>query len=224
MVERDTLMDNVKWLFFDVGYTLINEDKCHENRIKNTVSRFHGSKWKLTYDNLYEAMVQASRDYCQPYVTALKSFGIDYYEPYEKELEEPYAAAGSVLKELHSYYKIGVIANQTAGTIERLRGFGLMDDIDLVLSSAEEGLEKPDVRFYLKALELAGCKSSEAVMIGDRLDNDIYPANQIGMITVWIKQGFGGMQHPLSESYEPDYTVTELEELLELFVPPVREE
>jgi HAD superfamily hydrolase (TIGR01549 family) len=213
-------MENVKWLFFDVGYTLINEDKCHENRIKNTVSRFQGSKWNITYDSLYEAMIQASREYRQPYAAALQSFGIDYYEPYEKELEEPYAAAESVLKKLRSYYKIGVIANQTPGTVERLRGFGLLHYIDLVLSSAEEGLEKPDVRFYEKALELAECKSSEAVMIGDRLDNDIYPANQVGMITVWIKQGFGGMQLPLQVSYEPDYTVLELVELLGLFVPP----
>lgn len=28
-------------------------------------------------------------------------------------------------------------------------------------------------------------------MIGDRIDNDIVPAKQMGMKTIWGKQGFG---------------------------------
>lgn len=211
-------MNSIKWLFFDIGYTLVNEDKCHEKRIMDTVNRFNESNKEVTYDNLYKAMVQASMDYKQPYVTALKSFGIDYYVPYEKELEEPYGNAKLVLQNLHKHLKIGIIANQTAGTVDRLKEFGLMEFIDLVLSSAEEGLEKPDIKFYERALLYAGCKASEAVMIGDRLDNDIYPAKRIGMTTVWIKQGFGGKQIPKSKSYEADYVIYNLEELLQLFM------
>ena len=209
-------MDNIKWLFFDVGYTLINEDKCHEKRIQNTVERFQSSS-KITYESCYNAMVKASREYKPPYLTALKTFGIEYYEPYDKELEEPYEQAGSVLKELHKRYKIGVIANQSAGTAGRLMDFGLMDFIDLVMSSAEEGLAKPDINFYKEALQRAGCAAGNTVMIGDRLDNDIFPAKRIGMTTIWIKQGFGGKQIPISEAYIPDYIITDLSELTKIF-------
>ncbi len=210
-------MDNIKWLFFDVGYTLVNEDKCHEKRIMDTVRRFKDSNKNLTYESLYKAMLQASMDYKQPYVTALMSFGIDYYEPYVKELEFPYDNAKPVLDSLHKLYQIGIIANQTAGTAKRLTEFGLLEHIDLVMSSAEEGVEKPDIRIYERALQKSGCKAAEAVMIGDRLDNDIFPAKRAGMATVWIKQGFGGMQIPKSKDYMPDHIIHNLEELTDLF-------
>jgi FMN phosphatase YigB (HAD superfamily) len=54
-------------------------------------------------------------------------------------------------------------------------------------------------------------------MIGDRLDNDILPAKALGMKTVWIKQGFGALQKPLSKSEEADYTINNLAELLKIF-------
>lgn len=36
----------------------------------------------------------------------------------------------------------------------------------------------------------------EAVMIGDRLDNDISPAKRLGMQTIWIRQGFEAKRGP----------------------------
>ncbi|MBR4040277.1 MAG: HAD-IA family hydrolase, partial [Clostridia bacterium] len=57
--------------------------------------------------------------------------------------------------------------------------------IDIVVASAEEGVAKPDKRIFEIALERADCKRSEAAMIGDRLDNDIVPANELGMYTIW---------------------------------------
>ena len=56
------------------------------------------------------------------------------------------------------------------------------------------------------------------IMGGDRLDNDIAPANKIGMKTVWIKQGYGGLSKPHSEEEQPDHTVDSLNELIHLFI------
>ena len=95
--------------------------------------------------------------------------------------------------------------------------FGIRLYIDLVIASAEEGFEKPDLRIFKLAFDRANCKPEEAVMVGDRLDNDIIPANKIGMTTVWIKQGFGGVAEPKSKDEQPDYTVDNLNELLSFF-------
>ena len=76
---------------------------------------------------------------------------------------------------------------------------------------------KPDIRIFEYALDKANCIPQEACMIGDRLDNDILPAKSLGMKTVWIKQGFGALQKPLSKSEEPDYTINNLTELLKIF-------
>ena len=53
-------------------------------------------------------------------------------------------------------------------------------------------------------------------MIGDRIDNDIVPAKKAGMMTIWIRQGFGGMAENLTAEETPDYCVRNLQELVEL--------
>ena len=89
--------------------------------------------------------------------------------------------------------------------------------IDLVVASAEEGVAKPDLRIFRIALERAACKPEEAVMVGDRIDNDIIPAKKLGMKTVWIKQGFGGYAELKTVEEQPDYIVNTLAEITELF-------
>ena len=54
-------------------------------------------------------------------------------------------------------------------------------------------------------------------MIGDRLDNDVAPANELGFKTVRIKQGIGRVQEPLNDFAVPTYTVYCVEELLRIF-------
>jgi len=126
------MMNNVKWLFFDIGYTLVNEDKCHSKRINDLIKKQKEKHNDFTYNDIYQGMVLASQNYKQPYITALESLGIEGYEPYEVELEVPYDNAKSVLEKLHEVYHIGIIANQSAGTAKRLIEFGLMEYIDLV--------------------------------------------------------------------------------------------
>ena len=102
------------------------------------------------------------------------------------------------------------------GSEERLEKLGLLKHIDLVIASAEEGVAKPDLRIFQIALARADCKPEEAVMVGDRIDNDIIPANKIGMTTVWIRQGFGGLAKPQTAAETPNYTINNLNELFEI--------
>lgn len=77
----------------------------------------------------------------------------------------------------------------------------------MVIVSAEEGIAKPDSKIFEIALQRARCNPNQAVMIGDRIDNDIIPAKKIGMHTIWMKQGFGAY-----------WTITSEEEQAELVV------
>ena len=137
--------------------------------------------------------------------------------PWNSEDEYVYPEAEEVLRELSERYHIGIIANQNLGSEERLEKLGLLRYIDLVIASAEEGVAKPDLRIFQIALDRANCKPEEAVMVGDRIDNDILPANKIGMKTVWIKQGFGSYAEPKAIEEQPDYIVNSLVEIAELF-------
>ena len=55
-------------------------------------------------------------------------------------------------------------------------------------------------------------------MIGDRIDNDILPANQMGMHTIWIKQGFGQYWNISDNSEKPNAVVNSLTELSDLLL------
>lgn len=98
----------------------------------------------------------------------------------------------------------------------RLGRFGIDSWIDLVISSADVGLAKPDLAIFELALQQANCLAEGAVMIGDRLDNDILPAKQLGMQTIWIRQGFSRLTHVTNPTEAPDWTVDNLTEILEI--------
>lgn len=91
----------------------------------------------------------------------------------------------------------------------------LFFDIGYTLVNKDD-VHKQRIADTVKALHDTGCNAESAVMIGDRLDNDIFPAKKAGMKTIWIKQGLGAVQQPLSEEYEADYTVNDLDEILNL--------
>ena len=112
---------------------------------------------------------------------------------------------------------MGIIANQSHGTAKRLEKWGIQKYIDVVAASAELGVAKPDKAIFEKALEMAKCVAQEAIMIGDRLDNDISPAKKLGMQTIWVRQGFAIYQDLQLAECQPDYIVDNLSELKEIF-------
>ena len=201
----------IDWIFFDVGSTLVNESRAYEHRIKDIVN---GTS--ITYQQFYNKAIEYYKQNKKGDLEAVKFFNLKI-TPWHTEDEYVYPEANNVLLRLKKRYKIGIIANQSLGTAIRLEKMGLSKYIDLVISSAEEGVSKPDKKIFYIALERASCLPQNAVMIGDRLDNDIIPANSIGMKTIWIKQGFGALATPSIETEMPDYTAESLEDICDIF-------
>ena len=71
-------------------------------------------------------------------------------------------------------------------------------------------MAKPDKKIFEMALNRAGCRPEQAMMIGDRIDNDIIPAKKLGMKTIWIKQGFGKYWNITYDDEKADYEVDNL--------------
>lgn len=193
-----------------MGSTLIDESVAIEHRIREVIE---GTD--ITYEQFLEKKVFFARQNKPADLETLKFFGLTK-TPWHKEDERLYREAEKCLERLHTRYKIGIIANQSLGSEERLKMFGIWKYIDVLVASAEEGVAKPDKRIFEIALTRAGCKPEEAVMVGDRLDNDIVPANDIGMYTIWIKQGNWVYATPKEPLEYPDWTIESLKELEEL--------
>lgn len=202
--------DKLKWIFFDMGSTLIDESVAIEHRIREVIE-----ETDITYEQFIEKKVFFAKQNKPADLATLEYFGLKK-TPWHKEDERLYPEAEECLECLHKQYKIGIIANQSPGSEERLERFGIRKYIDIVVASAEEGVAKPDKRIFEIALARAGCNRSEAAMVGDRLDNDIVPANDLGMYTIWIKQGNWIYAEPKEQLEYPDWTICSLKELKEL--------
>ena len=85
----------------------------------------------------------------------------------------------------------------------------------MVLSS-EVHLHKPDSRFFLAVCERISVSPENCCMVGDRLDNDIYPANVLGMRTIWVRTGPHAVQRPRVPEDVPDAVVESMREVLEV--------
>ena len=205
------LMNKIKWIFFDIGSTLVEESAVYENRIEEITQSNNIDK-----NEFVAKVIQRAQTSPKPIVSAAEDYGVKV-PAWRHDLEVLYPDTKEVLQRLSQKYKIGIIANQDFGTEQRLTDFNVHQHIDLVIASAEEGVAKPDLRIFQIALARADCKPEEAVMVGDRIDNDIIPANKIGMTTVWIKQGFGSYAEPKTVEEQPDYIVNSLAEITEVF-------
>lgn len=200
-------LENIKWIFFDMGSTLIDETLAMEHRIREVIE---GTD--VTYEEFVEKKIFFAKQNMPADLETIKFYGLTK-TPWHKEDEKLFPDTIECLEKLHRHYKIGIIANQSLGSKERLEKFGILKYIDLVIASAEEGVAKPDKRIFEVALERAKCKPKEAAMVGDRLDNDIVPANDIGMYTIWIKQGNWKNACPRKNLEQPAIIVESLSEL-----------
>ncbi len=205
------MFNHIKYIFFDLGSTIVDESECYKIRYKEAAECLN-----ITAEEFENKVIEFSRQNKRGDHEAVKYYGIPLPK-WHKEAEKLYDGAELVLKFLTGKgYKLGVIANQSFGTNKRLEKWGIAHYFDLVLASAEEGLAKPDIIIFKRALNMAQCLPENAIMIGDRLDNDIAPAKAIGIKTIWMKQGLNGLATVQSEKEKPDYEVKSLHELIDI--------
>lgn len=202
----------IKQIFFDLGSTLIDEGDCIEYRVAETLKQA-GAPSKEEFNKQMEYFASVNK---LPYKDTVKKFGLEKVR-WAKELEKLYPETRKVLQALYGRYKLGIIANQSAGTEERLVQYGIRDYFNVVAASAEAGAAKPDKRIFELALQRAGCTAEEACMVGDRLDNDIAPASEMGMCTVWVRQGWFGRGNADLVRFKPDHTVDGISDVIKIF-------
>jgi HAD superfamily hydrolase (TIGR01662 family) len=110
-------------------------------------------------------------------------------------------------------YPITIISNGTDYAIRNLiRNLGLGKYFTAVITSEGCGGEKSTLKPFRKAFEMTGADPKKSVMVGDRLDEDIFGANKMRMKSVLISSAWGEMNPP-SEKVKPDYVIKRLIEL-----------
>ncbi len=209
----------IDWVFLDVGNVLFNDDPQNFQAYRIVYEAIRAREPNYTFDAMLaerEARALAGADFIlaeivRPWLSreeaktvfaSLRAFLIETYDEHNLLSD----GATETLAALRARWKLGIIANQPAECRRSLERRGLLRFFDVVAISDELDLHKPDVRLYEWAIAEAGCDPSRAVMVGDRRDNDITPAESLSMRTVLVHWANGhdngwNPQGPLAEAF-----------------------
>ena len=186
----------VKAVFFDVGETLVNEERqwgLWADWLGVTRLTFFAALGAVIANDEHHSrvfeMIRPGFDRKAANLERQRA-GI----PDELQLEDFYPDAIPCLQELKSRgYFVGLSGNQPARAETLLTSYGL--PVDYIASSSSWGLEKPDLGFFQKILEVTNLKAHEVAYLGDRLDNDILPVLEVGMKAIFLRRGPWGFIH-----------------------------
>lgn len=110
------------------------------------------------------------------------------YEEFSKP--EHYALfpdAMPALRELAaSGYTLGIVSNFEAWLVTLLERLGVASLMSVVVVSGTEGIEKPDLEIFNRALDRVGTTADRAVYVGDNPRIDVAPALEAGMGAVLV--------------------------------------
>ncbi len=219
-----------KWIFFDVGDVLFDENAQHRYIFHSMFLAARRNGVNVTWDAYFDELRQRARSKpATSFTDALHTFVPDasLYEKIKTEGMAEYRAMRvprpfgmlldnmmPVLEDLHKDFRLGVIANQHPPIVDALRDYGLEPLFDVVAIDEIFGHSKPDPRIFEWAFGQAGCVAGEAIMVGDRPDNDVAPAKKLGMGTIRFKRGELYVYYdPLNDDERADLVVTDIARL-----------
>jgi HAD superfamily hydrolase (TIGR01662 family) len=187
----------LRWVFLDIGNVVMNDDPAMALLYRELHQMMCSSGYRIPFPELLTEREELIRKYGPEHwqILGRKYLGDDGHWKLmlrcASKIRADYMASHAVLPEmgdavrtLAERYRIGVVANQLREVVGALEEIGLGACIKVHAISEIVGLRKPSPELYRWALDRAECEPREAVMVGDRVDNDIAPARQIGMWTV----------------------------------------
>ncbi|MEU6426287.1 HAD family hydrolase [Microbispora sp. NPDC046973] len=177
-------------VFFDVGETLVDETREY-----GTWADWLGIP-RHTFSAVFGAVIARGGDYRDTFQHFRPGF--DLHAERERRAREGqaetfgeenlYPDARPCMAELREMgLRVGLAGNQTARAETILRALDL--PVDVIGTSDGWGVEKPDASFFDRVVTEAGCPAESVLYVGDRLDNDIRPAQKAGLSTALVRRG-----------------------------------
>lgn len=180
----------IKSVFFDVGETIVDESREY-----GTWADWLGVP-RHTFSAVFGAVIARGLDYRDAFGIFRPGFDLRQERERRAAAGQPetfgednlYPDARPCLVALRAQgVQVGLAGNQTARAEVILRALDL--PVDVIGTSDGWGVEKPSVAFFDRVVAEAGYPAGQVLYVGDRLDNDIRPAQAAGMATGLLRRG-----------------------------------
>jgi len=184
----------LKAVFFDVGETLVDEERWWRELAEREGLQPH----------VVWAALGVTIERGEEHNELWRHLGIERpsasWNSLEYHRDDLYPDAIPCLEAVQELgLRVGIVGNQTAA-LERWAHDAELP-ADVISSSATLGVRKPDPVFFELVVELAGCAPGEVAYVGDRVDNDVLPAFAAGLVSVHVRRGpWGRLQQTPSEA------------------------
>lgn len=187
----------IRAVVFDVGECLVDETNEY-----GTWADWLGVP-RHTFAAVFGAVIAQGRDYRETFQEFRPGFDLDAERAARAAAGRPerfgesdlYPDVRETLTQLRADGQwLGIAGNQTVRAGALLRGL-FSGDVDMIGTSDDWGTSKPDPRFFERVSEVAPYAPGETLYVGDRVDNDLRPASEAGMLTALIRRGPWGLIH-----------------------------
>jgi epoxide hydrolase-like predicted phosphatase len=167
--------NNIKAILFDfMGVLLFKRNNYVPDSLVDEIDNIIGS---VTNDQLFE------EETCRIFHLTKTDFD-DILDKVVNKYE-PYQLLWDLLPNLRMNYKLAIVNNGTGLTLSKFKSkLDIDTKFDAFISSAIEGIKKPDAEIYLLSAEKLGVKPNECLFMDDSYKN-IEGARQAGMTTLW---------------------------------------
>lgn len=155
-------------------------------------------------------------DEASPEVLRVLARFLGIYEEHPDDRSVLYPGVADLLDRLRTRgVRLAVTTNKPGRAAEALlRGLGVFDRFDAVVTPDAAGVRKPDPAFMRCALERLGVGASDAIVVGDGLP-DLAAARGAGVRCVAVLGGYGDRAALLAQ--RPEWTVESVADLLGRF-------
>lgn len=176
----------VRAVFFDVGETLVDEE-----RIWREVAEERGLRPHVVWAALGKT-IERGEDHWDAWRHLRLERPEGVWDRIGYSSDDLFPDASDCLKRVRASGRfVGIAGNQSAAMEEWARSLVL--SVDIVTSSDGLGVRKPDPAFFKRLVELAGVSPAELAYVGDRVDNDVVPALRAGCVAIHVRRGPWGL-------------------------------
>lgn len=213
---------NLKCILIDLDGTIINsgpdlidslnhalKNQNFHNIEEQVVGSLVGGGAKAMIEKALEHMKKtASEDQIELMVSNFLEF---YFKNCSKK-SRLYSNVILTLKFLKQNFRIGLCTNKKQNLTEKIvEDFKIKKYFDFILGSRPDIPLKPETDMLSFSIEKLGFKPENSIMVGDS-DNDIIPAQKLGMKSIFVTYGYGKVNNLIN----PNYLIDDFKEIIEI--------